>query len=50
LAVSLVERGAFDSPEFQSLIPELQNIRDALTEADPMVDVIDALLGEVSKK
>ncbi|WP_422097741.1 ATP-binding protein [Variovorax sp.] len=47
LAVSLVERGDFNNPEFQSLIPELQTIRDALTDTDPMVIVIDALLGEV---
>ncbi|WP_245644755.1 ATP-binding protein [Hydrogenophaga flava] len=50
LAVSLVERGAFDAPEFLALIPELINIRTALTEGDPMVEVIDALLGGVSNK
>jgi ABC-type transport system involved in cytochrome c biogenesis ATPase subunit len=46
LAVSLVERGDFENAEFEKLIPELLNIRDALTDTDPLADVIDALLGE----
>ncbi len=47
-AVSYVERGDFDSPRFVALMPELRNIRRALTHTDPMVMVIDALLGEES--
>lgn len=45
-AVSLVERGDFENPEFEALIPELRSIRNALTPTDPMVDVINALLDE----
>ena len=45
-AVSLIERGDFENAEFQTLLPELRSIRDALTPGDPMVDVIDALLDE----
>ncbi|MGJ7501221.1 ATP-binding protein [Variovorax sp. ZT5P49] len=45
-AISLVERGDFSNPEFESLIPELMSIRDALSREDPMVDVINALLEE----
>ena len=47
-AVSYVERGEFDSPRFEALIPELRNIRSALTPMDPMIMVIDALLDEES--
>lgn len=45
-AVSLVERGDFDDPDFKELLPDLRTIRDALTANDPMVDVINALLDE----
>ena len=45
-AVSLVERGDFESAGFELLVPELRSIRQSLTPSDPMVDVIGALLGE----
>ncbi|MBA4291218.1 MAG: ATP-binding protein [Pseudomonas sp.] len=45
-AISLVEKGDFDNNEFLVLVPKLQKIRGALTDKDPMVSVIDALLGE----
>jgi len=47
-AVSYVERGDFDNPRFEALIPELRNIRSALKPMDPIVIVIDALLDEGS--
>lgn len=47
-AVSYVERGDFGNPHFKALMPELRQIRQALTSTDPMVMVIDALLEEVS--
>jgi hypothetical protein len=45
-AVSLVERGAFNDPDFQKMKMELANIRQALRPDDPLVDVINALLDE----
>lgn len=45
-AVSLVERGDFDNPDFQALIPELRSIRAALSPEDPMVEVVNALIEE----
>lgn len=47
-AVSLVERGDFDSPEFKTLVPDLLSIRGSLTSNDPMIEVINALLEEES--
>lgn len=44
-AVSIVERGGFNSPELIAMTPELTSIRLALRSDDPLVDVIDALLG-----
>jgi len=45
-AVSLFERDAIESPEFQYLIPNLEAIRSALTDEDPLSSVIDALISE----
>ena len=45
-AVSLIERGDFENEEFQRLMPQLRSIREKLTQSDPMVDVINALLDE----
>ena len=45
-AISFVEKGDFENKEFVALMPELRKIRGALTETDPMVNVIDALVGE----
>lgn len=45
-AVSMVERGDFNTPEFEALTPNLRSIRGALSAHDPLVDVIDALLDE----
>lgn len=45
-AVSLVERGEFDNPEFIAMGGELSNIRRALGQDDPLIDVINALLEE----
>lgn len=49
-AVSLVERGGFESAEFIAMAPELQLIRNALRSNDPLVDVIDALIEEEDQK
>lgn len=45
-AVSMVERGGFNNPELEAMTPELTNIRLALRSGDPLVDVINALLGK----
>lgn len=45
-AVALVERGNFEHPEFLALLPDLAGIRAALRSDDPMVDIIDSLIGE----
>ncbi|AXT49267.1 ATP-binding protein [Chromobacterium rhizoryzae] len=45
-AVSLVERGGFNNPEFEAMAPDLVSIRQALRSDDPLVDIINALLGE----
>lgn len=45
-AVSLVERGGFDTEEFIAMLPELRSIRKALRDNDPLSDVIDALVGD----
>ncbi|MFU2489056.1 AAA family ATPase [Thauera sp. WH-1] len=45
-AVSIVERGGFNNPELETITPELKTIRLALRPGDPLVDVINALLGE----
>lgn len=45
-AVSIVERGGFNNPELEAMTPELTTIRLALRSGDPLVDVINALLGE----
>lgn len=44
-AISYVERGNFEDPRFKALLPNLKGIRDALSESDPMIEVIDALIG-----
>ena len=43
-AISFVERGDFNNPEFELMTPKLQYIRDSLTLEDPMIDIINALL------
>lgn len=43
-AVSLVERGEFDNPEFKAMEKELSDIQHALRHDDPLLDVINALL------
>ena len=43
-AVSYIERGDFNNPNFKVLTPQLQQIRNALTPMDPLISVIDALL------
>ncbi|EMR0738751.1 MULTISPECIES: AAA family ATPase [Enterobacterales] len=43
-AISFVERGDFNNPEFELMTPKLQFIRDSLTQEDPMIDIINALL------
>ena len=45
-AVSIVESGGFNNPELEAMTPELTAIRLALRSGDPLVDVINALLGE----
>ncbi|TDV53149.1 putative AbiEii toxin of type IV toxin-antitoxin system [Pseudomonas helmanticensis] len=45
-AIYLIERGNFNNSEFESLIPKLTAIREALTDDDPMIEVINALLDE----
>lgn len=45
-AISFVERGDFDNKNFLALVPELLDIRRALTMDDPMIEVIDALIGK----
>lgn len=49
-AVSYVERGDFENPNFEALVPQLRHIRNALTLEDPMVVIIDALINEESMK
>lgn len=45
-AVSLVERGGFNNPELEAMTSDLTSIRQALRSDDPLVDIINALLGE----
>jgi len=45
-AVSLVERGDFDHPDFKAMTQELVSVRSKLRSDDPLADVIDALLTE----
>lgn len=45
-AVSLVERGDFNSPEFIRMLPDLKIIRDALNIGDPLADILNALIVE----
>lgn len=45
-AVSIVERRGFNNRELEAMTPELTTIRLALRSDDPLVDVINALLGE----
>lgn len=45
-AIALLEKGGASSSEFLSLAPMLRLIRDALTLGDPLIEVINALLGE----
>lgn len=45
-AIFLVEKGDFTSEEFVALVPELRNIRKALTPTDPMITIISALIDE----
>ena len=45
-AVSLVERGDFHNQEFIAMKDQLNSIRGMLSNGDPLVDVIDALLEE----
>lgn len=49
-AVSLAERGGFETKEFIAMLPELKAIRAALRENDPLSDVIDALVGDERDK
>lgn len=45
-AVSYVERGEFDHPQFIAMGRELSDIRQALRPDDPLIEIIDALLEE----
>ncbi|MEN5070525.1 MULTISPECIES: ATP-binding protein [unclassified Stenotrophomonas] len=48
-AVSLFEDDKLDSEEFKTLLPELRAVRDSLTQEDPLIQVIDALMIEAEQ-
>lgn len=43
-AISLIEDDKENSPEFKQLIPELLKIRAALSETDPLIEVINTVI------
>lgn len=45
-AVSIVERGGFEHPDFLAMTDDLSSIRSTLRPDDPMVDILNALLDE----
>lgn len=48
-AVSLFEKDAIKSTEFTSLLPDLEAVRAALRDEDPLSSVIDALISEAGE-
>lgn len=46
-AVSLIEREGFEHPDLLAMSVELASIKSSLRKEDPLIDVIEAILGEV---
>ncbi|VDA75698.1 hypothetical protein BANRA_05424 [Klebsiella quasipneumoniae] len=47
-AVSLIENGKENTSDFRELIPELQKIQAALSENDPMIEVIKVVISHAN--
>ncbi len=45
-AISMVENGSYGGEDFMGLVPDLKKIRSALTDNDPLISVIDALIDD----
>ncbi|ABM31129.1 ATP-binding protein [Paracidovorax citrulli] len=45
-AISMVENGSYGGEDFLGLVPDLKKIRAALTDNDPLISVIDALIDD----